>query len=98
MAANGEWDEVRGAPVIPARVVVGAVTGGIVSFGVTCLVRNLAARIGLVDRPNARSSHVRPMPRGGGLGIVGGSCIGLLLVAAGDWDAAPWAILLGAML
>lgn len=82
----------------PGRIVVEAATSCIVSFAVTCLVRNLAARIGLVDRPNARSSHVRPMPRGGGLGIIGGSCIGLLLAAGGGWVASPWAVLLGAML
>ena len=84
--------------MIPASVVVGAAASGIVSFVIACLIRKFAGRLGLVDRPNARSSHVRPTPRGGGLGIVGGSCIGLLLAAAGDWDAAPWTVVLGAML
>lgn len=84
---------------MPAWVVVGAVVGGIVSFALACVVRKLAGRLGLVDRPNARSSHVRPTPGGGGLGIVGGSCIGLLLAATatGGRDTAPWAVLFGAL-
>ena len=36
---------------------------------VLCLVR-LAPRLGLLDRPNERSSHTRVTPRGGGLGFV----------------------------
>ena len=38
-----------------------------------------ADRLGVVDRPNARSSHVRPTPRGGGIAIV---AVGLVAVAA----------------
>ncbi len=34
------------------------------------LVHRHATRLGLIDVPNARSSHVRPTPSGGGLGIV----------------------------
>ena len=30
----------------------------------------LAPRIGLLDRPNERSSHTRVTPRGGGIGFV----------------------------
>lgn len=47
----------------------------------------LAPQIGLIDRPNARSSHVRATPRGGGIGFVlaavGGVATGRLL-AEGD--------------
>jgi UDP-GlcNAc:undecaprenyl-phosphate GlcNAc-1-phosphate transferase len=38
----------------------------------------------LVDVPNARSSHVRPTPRGGGLGIFVAFAAGLLVLAAGS--------------
>lgn len=37
---------------------------------ITARIRPLLARHGLMDFPNARSSHVVPVPRGGGLGIV----------------------------
>lgn len=46
---------------------------GLVAFGVSALitgaVRGAALRHGLVDRPNERSSHAVPTPRGGGLSI-----------------------------
>lgn len=46
-----------------------AAAAGLSWFLVHQLVR-LAPRIGLVDRPNERSSHTRVTPRGGGVGIV----------------------------
>lgn len=39
----------------------------------------------ILDVPNARSSHSQPTPRGGGLGIVIGLCLGMaLMYLAGD--------------
>ena len=38
-----------------------------------------AHRLGIIDQPNARSSHTQPTPRGGGLAIVG---VGLLAIVA----------------
>lgn len=35
-------------------------------------VKNNAAKLGLMDLPNERKVHTSPVPRGGGLGIVGG--------------------------
>jgi hypothetical protein len=48
----------------------------------TGMLRRYAIRAGLIDRPNARSSHSIPTPRGGGLAIVATSiaAIGLLYV------------------
>ncbi|MBL8833068.1 MAG: undecaprenyl/decaprenyl-phosphate alpha-N-acetylglucosaminyl 1-phosphate transferase [Rhodospirillales bacterium] len=43
----------------------------------------------LVDRPNARSSHKLPTPRGGGIGLVLGTLAGGWLVASGMPVAAP---------
>lgn len=43
----------------------------------------------LVDRPNERSSHKVPTPRGGGIGLVLGTLVGGWLVAAGMPVAAP---------
>lgn len=38
----------------------------------TCLVKSLALRWNLVDQPNHRSLHKNPIPRVGGIAIVGG--------------------------
>jgi Fuc2NAc and GlcNAc transferase len=40
------------------------------AWAVTALVRAFARRANLIDVPNARSSHLQPTPRGGGLAIV----------------------------
>jgi Fuc2NAc and GlcNAc transferase len=48
----------------------------LVSSTLTFLVRRLALSRGLLDVPNARSSHSSPTPRGGGLAIVLAACAG----------------------
>lgn len=40
------------------------------SFLLTRWMRRYAVRDGMLDRPNARSSHVQPTPRGGGVSFV----------------------------
>ena len=50
----------------------------LIFFGVSCLlswalvglIRRAALKVGMMDMPNARSSHRLPTPRGGGLAIV----------------------------
>ena len=42
----------------------------LISWGVTYSVRHCALASGWIDRPNARSSHTVPTPRGGGVAIV----------------------------
>jgi Fuc2NAc and GlcNAc transferase len=63
-----------------------------VAFGAalfsTPLVRTLARRTGLVDRPNERSSHRALTPRGGGLAVVIGMAAALLAWPS-DWSATP---------
>lgn len=56
--------------MLPAAV---AVTAALL----TGLLRRYAIRSGLLDRPNERSSHSIPTPRGGGLAIVVTSLVGL---------------------
>jgi UDP-N-acetylmuramyl pentapeptide phosphotransferase/UDP-N-acetylglucosamine-1-phosphate transferase len=56
---------------LAAALVNGVAVAGIV---------RIAPRIGLVDRPNARSLHIRITPRGGGIGLV-------LVVALGSFVA-----------
>lgn len=60
---------------------------GVVSIAATFAVMSYARRR-LIDLPNARSSHVLPTPRGGGVGIVIGLLAGWLpiLIAAPAWD------------
>lgn len=62
------------------------------------LVEHHASALGLMDVPNARSSHSRPTPRGGGIGIVVGSVLGILvsLVVGGTFDLATAAVILTA--
>lgn len=62
-----------------------ALVAALISALTVWVVKWRAPRLGLVDTPNDRSSHSRPTPTGGGLGIVvGGSLAGLLLV--GFWE------------
>jgi Fuc2NAc and GlcNAc transferase len=64
-------------------------------FGAGLLIRD-AARLRLVEPPNARSSHARPTPSGGGLAIVAAS------LPSGAWlflraDGGAWPMLLAAL-
>lgn len=52
------------------------------SWLVTGLVRTYALRKQLMDVPNARSSHERPTPRGGGVAIVAVFLVCLLILGA----------------
>jgi UDP-N-acetylmuramyl pentapeptide phosphotransferase/UDP-N-acetylglucosamine-1-phosphate transferase len=67
------------------------------SLALTPAFRAAARRGGLVDRPNARSSHERLVPRGGGAAIVAATLLALWL-GRGAWSGQPGAvgILLGA--
>lgn len=59
----------------------GALVSGVAgpaSFAVAWLVLRNAPALGLIAEPNARSSHTRPTPSGGGLGIVAGGLIAAL--------------------
>jgi len=56
-----------------------ALVGFVVSLGLTPLTRQLARRIGLLDKPGGRKIHGTPMPLMGGLAIYGAFVIALLL-------------------
>lgn len=56
-----------------------AAMGALASWAVTASVRRYAIRAELIDKPNLRSSHTLPTPRGGGVGIV--FSLGLVLTA-----------------
>ena len=59
-------------------LLLGAVVAAVVWAALFPLRRQLV-RWGMIDRPNARSSHVEPTPRGGGLAIVCAVLLGVLL-------------------
>ncbi|MEO6361698.1 MAG: glycosyltransferase family 4 protein [Caldimonas sp.] len=71
--------------------------GAAASWALTSSVRRHAVQSGLLDRPNERSSHSVPTPRGGGIAIVV-SYLGLVGAAlgAGGIDPRLAAALLGA--
>jgi len=54
------------------------------SFILTPLVRLLAFRIGAVDRPGERKIHTVPMPRLGGVGVVGSVVLTVLIALEVD--------------
>lgn len=71
-----------------------------IACAATWLALQALTRIGIYDRPNRRSSHDRPKPRGGGLALL--PVIVLAWLAADAWlaPASPgfWPALLGALL
>lgn len=74
----------------------------LVALAATWLMRWVAPRVGLMDKPNARKVHSTPMPMGGGLGIWLGMLVPFALGTAALFyvrglDAAEQARLLPAM-
>lgn len=84
-------------PLFAAMVAVVAAVAAFVAAGITWSVRRYALSSGLLDNPNARSSHAQPTPRGGGLAIVSTTLLGTCVVAVwgGLETAAAVAICLG---
>jgi UDP-GlcNAc:undecaprenyl-phosphate GlcNAc-1-phosphate transferase len=63
-------------PTIPAYLVV-VVVAGVVTLGVTPVVRRVAVRIGAVVRPDERRVHERPTPTLGGVAMFAGLLAGV---------------------
>jgi Fuc2NAc and GlcNAc transferase len=61
-----------------------AVSALFVSLALTAVFRRLALRVGIVDTPNARSSHTQPTPIGGGVAVVLTFLAGLAILTARD--------------
>lgn len=51
-------------------VVAGFLIAGLISLLVTPAIRDFVRRRGIVDRPDERRVHRRPLPRGGGVAVV----------------------------
>ncbi len=55
------------------------ITALVISMAIIPLMMRLAPRLGMVDMPDPRKVHARPVPRVGGVGIVIGTVASLLL-------------------
>jgi Fuc2NAc and GlcNAc transferase len=77
VARDDRTNETRGATLIETGVWIAAGVALAVAWIAVFPVRRYAHRLGLLDRPNERSSHVRTTPRGGGIGIIAGMLAGL---------------------
>ncbi|HKS88336.1 MAG TPA: glycosyltransferase family 4 protein [Stellaceae bacterium] len=79
-----------------AAIVVGA--GLAACLGTRALIP-LLIRAAMLDRPNERSSHYAPTPRGGGIAVVAAVVLAWLALAAqGLTTALPWPVLAGGVL
>jgi UDP-N-acetylmuramyl pentapeptide phosphotransferase/UDP-N-acetylglucosamine-1-phosphate transferase len=76
-----------------------AVAAGLISCLGTRALIPLLQRAAVLDRPNKRSSHVAPTPRGGGIAPVGAILLAwLALIAAGQIGPRVLLVLIGAAL
>ena len=67
-------------------IVVAFLAAAAVSALLTPVIRRLAHRFGVVDRPDARRVNASPVPRGGGLAIVAGFVpVVILITLANSW-------------
>lgn len=86
-------DLAAAAPTALMQAGLAAAAGVLGALALTGLVRDWLLRRQVVDRPNARSSHVRPTPRGGGIAVVATALLLLgLMAAAARFDRAPGAL------
>jgi UDP-N-acetylmuramyl pentapeptide phosphotransferase/UDP-N-acetylglucosamine-1-phosphate transferase len=71
-----------------ALLVLACAATAVLSWAAIAWVRHVLLRHAVLDRPNARSSHATPLPRGGGLGLI--FVVILVWAAAAAWlDSAP---------
>ncbi|MCX7146531.1 MAG: glycosyltransferase family 4 protein [Sulfuritalea sp.] len=68
---------------------------GVLSFVLTGLMRLYGLSRQLIDRPNERSSHLVPTPRGGGVAIVVAFVIGMVLLGDAVSKSATAALIVG---
>jgi len=74
---------------MPIFSLLAMIAAALAGFGLTQTIRHNAARLGLVQIPNHRSSHTIPTPAGGGAAIaVVGAAAGLVAAGFGQWEPA----------
>lgn len=75
---------------MPTLGLILAAVAALASFLTAWWIMRRARRLGLVQEPNARSSHTTPTPAGGGVGIaVGGTIAGLVSAVLLPYLAVP---------
>lgn len=79
-------------------ILIGSISAFVASLVVTGGLINWLHRRGTLDQPNHRSSHTVPTPRGGGLGIVVGVCVGWTILRWSGQDSLPLGLLSGGLL
>jgi UDP-GlcNAc:undecaprenyl-phosphate GlcNAc-1-phosphate transferase len=63
--------------IVPILVFIGAL---LIAIAATPVARRIAPKLGVMDQPNPRKVHARPMPLLGGAAIVSASLLTLLLL------------------
>ncbi|MGE5271571.1 MAG: MraY family glycosyltransferase [Thiohalocapsa sp.] len=82
-----------------ARLAATVIAAGLIAWLGTGALIPLLRRAAVLDRPNERSLHLLPVPRGGGLAVVAAIVAAWLwLIGAGVLMPAVLAVLLGALL
>jgi Fuc2NAc and GlcNAc transferase len=74
------------------------IVAAIAAFVAAGLIRANAQRLGVMQAPNARSSHTTPTPGGGGVGIVLGGSLVLVAASAGAIEPFLPGLVIGAMI
>jgi Fuc2NAc and GlcNAc transferase len=78
---------------VQIEVVLTVLAAFVISLVLTGAIRKLALAHGMLDVPNARSSHVIPTPRGGGVAIVvGATTAAIALASTGNMQLSTLAI------
>src|ERR1043166_5006380 len=67
------------------KYIVVFLTGLVVTYLLTPLVRHLACKYEIVDKPNERRPHKHPTARGGGLAVVLGVHAACLMAVVFPW-------------
>src|SRR5205085_10936856 len=91
---SGEWVALAAQPLAIAF----AVTLALALFATEKVLHRLRARA-ILDKPNERSSHAVPIPRGGGIGILAVPLPAwLAIILLGYSDAAPLVAIAAALI
>jgi UDP-GlcNAc:undecaprenyl-phosphate GlcNAc-1-phosphate transferase len=78
------------ALAIELRVFLAFLVPLIISVGITSLMIRWAPALGMVDIPSDRKVHIRPTPKGGGIGIFLGWALTALLIGIDSEDFWVW--------
>jgi UDP-N-acetylmuramyl pentapeptide phosphotransferase/UDP-N-acetylglucosamine-1-phosphate transferase len=89
---------VQSVPALPAAIIAAIIlTAGVIACLGTRALIPLLRRASVIDRPNERSSHIAPMPRGGGIAVVCAVLLAwLALIAWGPVSPTMLVVLFGA--